>query len=754
MDANNLEPNASNEPKSNELARAMPGLPAALPRRIINVTPQAPAPPALSATPDAMSLLRALRRRWFLAGAVGCLAAVVTVAAAWYVLPPKFIASATIMISSRQQNGLDRTPDRQEHWTAIKTSADRIRSKDIILKMLNTDGIRNLRSIRKHPDAVTALAWVEENLKVEFKENSELINIMLSGEDPDDLRAIVSALTRSFMDVVTKEDKRVKADRLQRYERMQAEAKEKLREKVADKEGLVKLNNGKSAQAMLSEQQTARHRLDRAQEILSLHQFDLDKKNARLAVMQTRKADVKKLADPEIALKDIIALDGEGNLKKESEKVLRLEHAIDILRKAGHREDDSFLVQNQRELDKVKKNVDKRVAEIRADLVARVRAKSEADIDAAILEIRTEITPLEAHVVKYQKDVDGLVKAAQDINFWTGKLTVVEAEIFQQEKAANDLFQAVERAKVEIDAEPRIVQIGDAEWQPRDVKKRILMLLFAPLLALCGAVMAVGWWEFSARRVQGADELAVGLSMRVVGAIPELPDPRRASNGANPEADEIYRHNLVESIDAIRTMLLRNAPTDDIRTVMVTSAVGGEGKTTLASNLAMSLARAGRKTLLMDCDLRRPTAHQLFEQTLQPGFSEVALREVELPDAVRPTTTDPNLYLLPAGHWDREVIQELAKTGITAIFEKLRQEFDFIIVDSHPVLPATDSLLIGQHVDAVIVSVMRDVSQMHHVHTACQQLSTLGIRVFGAVVNGVPVKVYDKGYQYTAQPVA
>jgi len=226
MDAHNLEPNASNErpdqPKPGELAHAAPGLPALLPRRIINVTPQAPIPPALSATPDAMSLLRALRRRWFLAGAVGCLAAVVTAAAAWYALPPKFLASAMIMISSRQQNGLDRAPDRQEHLTLLKTSADRIKSKDVIIRMLNADGVRNLRLIRKHPDAVSALAWVEENLKVEFKENSELINIMLSGEDPDDLRALVSALTRSFLDVVTKEDKRVKADRLQRYERQQA----------------------------------------------------------------------------------------------------------------------------------------------------------------------------------------------------------------------------------------------------------------------------------------------------------------------------------------------------------------------------------------------------------------------------------------------------------------------------------------------------------------------------------------------------
>jgi capsular exopolysaccharide synthesis family protein len=183
----------------------------------------------------------------------------------------------------------------------------------------------------------------------------------------------------------------------------------------------------------------------------------------------------------------------------------------------------------------------------------------------------------------------------------------------------------------------------------------------------------------------------------------------------------------------------------------VTSAVNGEGKTTLASNLAMSLARTGRKTLLIDCDLRRPAAHQMFEQPLQPGFSEVILNEVELPDAVRPTAADANLFLLPAGLWDRNVVQELAKTGVTSIFEKLRDEFDFIIVDSHPVLGATDSLLIAQYVDAVLVSLMRDVSQMHNVHAASQQLATLGIRVFGAVVSGMPVKTYGKT---CAAPVA
>jgi capsular exopolysaccharide synthesis family protein len=262
----------------------------------------------------------------------------------------------------------------------------------------------------------------------------------------------------------------------------------------------------------------------------------------------------------------------------------------------------------------------------------------------------------------------------------------------------------------------------------------------------------VAWLEFRARRIQSTEEVVLGLGMRVVGAVPTLPPQSRFRFIGVEDAVDLTGHNLVESIDGIRTMLLRNAAMEGTRVIMVTSAVSGEGKTTLASNLALSLARAGRRTLLVDCDLRRPSAHQLFEQTLQPGFSETLLREVDLADAIRPTTTDDNLRLLPAGQWDRQVIQELAKEGMEPLFDRLKEEFDFVVIDSHPVLPATDSLLIGQYVDAVIVSLMRDVSQAPRVYAACQRLATLGIRVFGAVVNGMPSEVYDNHYHYAAQP--
>jgi capsular exopolysaccharide synthesis family protein len=237
----------------------------------------------------------------------------------------------------------------------------------------------------------------------------------------------------------------------------------------------------------------------------------------------------------------------------------------------------------------------------------------------------------------------------------------------------------------------------------------------------------------------------------VVGAVPAVPGPALGRLVTTSDAQDEYESSLLESIDAIRTMLLRDASLETTRVLMVSSAVAGEGKTTLATNLATSLARAGRKTLLVDCDLRCPAAHQLFEQSLQPGVSEILLGEVDLVDAIRPTTAIDGLWLIPAGQWDREVIQALARGGAQEMFDRLREEFDFIVVDSHPVLPATDSLLVGQNVDAVILAVMKDVSQVPRVHAAGQRLTSLGIRVLGAVVNGMPSDVYENGYEYAGQ---
>jgi capsular exopolysaccharide synthesis family protein len=289
----------------------------------------------------------------------------------------------------------------------------------------------------------------------------------------------------------------------------------------------------------------------------------------------------------------------------------------------------------------------------------------------------------------------------------------------------------------------------EAGLQRKEIKRFLIMLVLGPLAAFGGVCLGFAWLEFRARRIHSADEVVTGLGMRVVGAVPALMAPPHWSE--DEAGDGIEDHALLESIDGIRTVLLKNASVEATRVIMVTSAVAGEGKTTLASHLATSLARAGRKTLLIDCDLRSPAVHQLFELPQQPGLSEVLLNEVHVAEATRSTTVD-GLWVIPAGQWDRSVMVALARNGVEEIFDKLKSEYDFIVIDSHPVLPANDSLLIGQHVDTVLLSVLRDVSQAPRVYTACQRLSTLGIRILGAVVNGMPHDDYYGGYHDVAQP--
>lgn len=714
-------------------------LPIPEPRKPAPALVHLPQPPALTATPDAVSLLKALKRRWLVASILGILAAAVVGVSAWMLISARFTAFALLQVSSKTSPLFDRGNSREDFLIMMKTTAARLKSRDVLMRTLSQEAVRDLGLIKKHPDTLSTLTWLEEVLKVEVQDNSELLTVSLTGEEPGDLQIIVNNMVKSFMTIVGNEEKARRNERLEKTRLLYTAGKEKLAEKINAKDNLLKSQGVKDPLAMINVLQNLQLELRQAQADGSHYRFDLERKNAQLANLQAAKKALDKQAAADILVKDL--QDYDQNLRKDVELMERKEKYIDLMLKEGHPPGDSNITNARQELARIKARVDDRTAKARAEIAAKIKQKQDADYELAIANVQAELVPLEKFVAETQGRIESLTKEMERVNVSTKRYDMLDGEITQEQRNVDRLFEVHKQAQMEVETEARITPIGEAELQNRDAKKRAVFLIMAPIGAFVLVLVAVAWWEFSARRIQEPDEVVMGLAMRVVGAVPEMPDPRRRL--ADPAAEALVRHNLIESIDAIRTMLLRNAGLENLRVIMVTSAVAGEGKTSLASNLAMSLARAGRKTLLIDCDLRRPSAHQLFEQPLQPGFSEVILNEVDLPDAVRPTT-DAHLFLLPAGLWDRNVVQELAKSGVTSIFEKLRHEFDFIIVDSHPVLGATDSLLIGQYVDAVLVSLMRDVSQMHNVHVACQQLATLGIRVFGAVVNGMPVRSYGK----------
>jgi capsular exopolysaccharide synthesis family protein len=710
-----------------------------------------PPPPALSSGPDAMSLLKALRRRWLLASGLGLLAALVALVAAWLVFPTRFIAFSTLQVSAKEQ----RVWDRPSGWvndlnTVMKTAATRFKSRDVILKALNKDEVRGLGIVRRFSNPIALIAWVEDELKVETQDNNELMTVQMTGADAEELVVLVNALSQSYLGIVNNREfdqRRVRAKTLQGH----ADGlKDRLNTKLTERQALTKGKGAPGSAEMMAMHQNLLMELTDQRRQLGDVEFKLEA--AKIKIETHKLTEKKPTAEdiPDIALKSFV--EGDLTLKPKLLQLQKLDYAVEYMVSKGHPDSDPSLRRARAALARLQKEVDDFREKLRAELLERATKDAKEKFDLVQEALHNELKPLEKQAKTLKDRVDFLMREAEGIGITTAKQAVLDVEIAQLEKQHDELLKQLQVLQVEIDSEPRVSLSQEAVWQVQNAKRRLILLALAPLAGLCGAAFGVAWWEFRKRRIHSTDEVALGLGMRVVGSVPHLPAAQGKQIPVIDSTEANYDHNLVESIDGIRTMLLHNASVESTQLVMVTSAVGGEGKTTLSSNLALSLARAGRRTLLVDCDLRRPAMHQLFEQTLQPGFSEVVLGEVELPDAVRPTTSDDNLWLLPAGQWDREVIAELAREHVGGVFERLKEEFDFIIIDSHPVLPATDSLLIGQHVDAVIVSLMRNVSQAPRVYSAYQRLATLGIRVFGAVVNGMPNEVYEHGYHY--QPAA
>src|SRR5207253_1189832 len=126
------------------------------------------------------------------------------------------------------------------------------------------------------------------------------------------------------------------------------------------------------------------------------------------------------------------------------------------------------------------------------------------------------------------------------------------------------------------------------------------------------ALFGVAFLEFRARKIGAADEVAHGLGLKVLGTAPAKPALSKKQAGHDSAIEQLWHHQLQESMDAIRTVILHQARSEALHVIMITSANGGEGKTTLATQLAASLSRAWKRTLVIDGDLRHPGAHTVF----------------------------------------------------------------------------------------------------------------------------------------------
>jgi capsular exopolysaccharide synthesis family protein len=715
----------------------------------VPVPPPTPTAPGLSATPDVFSLLIALRRRWISAVLLGGTLAAIAAVTVWFVLMPRNVAFTRLQIAAFQAPILgNHAPVVNDFKTYMQTAANQITSRPVIMAALKRDEVKRLGLAPEEMDPLQ----IEDDLKTEFKEYSEYLTLMYSHTDPKVAVTLTNAIKDSYLDEVVYAEQKRRTARVTELEKLYNEKLDALKNK---KESLKKLADDLGAkdpavwQAQRLEnanalrdakQQQIQVGFKLVESRAALEAFEEEMKNRKDTTGPSKPRDKKQMiAD---ALEEALNQDREAADIREH--IRKCESEIESLHSKGYSDDyisvkvmNTRIAMYEKQLGKRKKAlvalVERRLPQIQT-VVSKDPTVIQTQLKKQVDELKKLDATLQANVKLYSEQA-----AKQPV--WAIQYEQMAADIREEEKIVANIRTSLEQERVELQAASRIVAHYPADLMKKETKKQLLASAVAPMAVLFGVCMGLSLLEYRKRRVRNASEISRGLGIRVVGAVPRVRHLERLLGSENEL--ELAGTPVLESIDAIRTRLLHDANTRSTRLVMVTSAAAGEGKTTLAGHLASSLARAGRKTLLLDGDLRRPSLHELYEVPLSPGFSEVLLGEVELADAARETHQD-NLSVIPAGQWDREVLLALARDGLEGVFEKLTDEFDFVIIDSHPVLAATDSLLIGRQVDAVILSILGDVSQMPRVYAAQQELTVLGVRVLGAVVNGTdPEEVFS-----------
>jgi polysaccharide biosynthesis transport protein len=302
---------------------------------------------------------------------------------------------------------------------------------------------------------------------------------------------------------------------------------------------------------------------------------------------------------------------------------------------------------------------------------------------------------------------------------------------------------------------------GAAKVRPRPKRNAILGFLFGAVVGLALAFLA----EALDRRVRDEHEIDAALGLPLLARIPAPPRALQKSNDLvmlrEPSGAQ------AETFRKLRTSIEFVNPAGSAKKIMVTSAMEQEGKSTTIANLAVALARGGRRVAVVDLDLRRPYLSSLFHVGGRPGITDVALKHATLPDALRSiglvgglqemasmngqsaqngrSAPEGQLQLLPAGTLPPSAGEMLQDPRLLGVLDDLSDRFDLVLIDAPPLLAFGDTMTLSSHVDAIFAITRMSRVQRPILHEFARQLRSCKAKLLGYVLTGVE---HSESYRY------
>lgn len=712
-------------------------------------------PPKISSRPDGMTprtnargreltalgILTALRRRWVPALVLAIPAALLAFAIVWEMVPAKYESSAILKIQQYEQiivfeNAKQRST---EFLTYRDTQKGFIKSRGVLTAALRDPKVAECRTMRTvgHP-----VEWLMKELKVDEQISPEFLKISLQGEYPEDLALVVNAVKESYLNEVVYNERNKRIENLRKAEESHRDVDQRVRAAQTNIERLATHLGSVDPKLLIHDQ-------GRIQQKIS----DLDKELREL--------------NGAIQAEEALQAQGlSGGLSGTDPDLLSIRNGV----RSGTSPGTTGTVDLRGELPVLHLKIAQFEANTRnpnhPDLLAwRAREKlllgmlGGGSVPGA--NGTASAAPFSRVIyLKKLRDAVAVEIAAQEKLFNEKNLQMIDLEREQREidpdvKMRESLAQQIREQEVELNAPDRISSVQEANIpEEREIKKKTQLSTMAGFGVLGCIVCGFTLFEWFSYRIGAATDISSEVGLRLIGTIPS-PD-RGGLLGLGILAGKVdydeWNRAVTESMDVVRTFLMRHIDPARPASILIVGASANEGKTTVSCQLAASLARTGKRVALIDCDLRRPSAHLMVGGKQGPGISELLRGDATIDD-IRQQTQAPGLTFIGAGIVDQRVLQLLSIDGGRGLIQQLKSRFDFVVIDTSPLLFVAEPSMLAQNADIVLLATRKDYSRVQYVTQARDSLRSLQIPLLGAIMVGADSDFQRQTYGYQQEVV-
>lgn len=403
-------------------------------------------------------------------------------------------------------------------------------------------------------------------------------------------------------------------------------------------------------------------------------------------------------------------------------------------------------------LEKRKKNVEAFLA--KRDKRTPNSGPSSEPLEVYLEVIKTELSANDA-TIKYLQDIINQDRiAVQSLEAFAVDEKVLTSE---RERLAKN-FDNLQDRKFALDASREAQLFSASVITPAAAGGKISPILVTTL-ALSGFLgLVLGGFmsylaEISDKSFRSIEEVRQRLGFPVIGQVPPLPPFEPSVIEQNPLDPMLVVHHSPKSIHSeayrgVRTSIYFSTRGKGHQVIQVTSPNPGDGKSTLTANLATSIAQSGRKVILIDADFRKPRVHKIFGLgNAEVGLASVIAGEAQLESAIYSCEV-PGLSILPCGPRPANPADLLTSALFGEILEEIKKDYDFVLIDTPPLLAVSDPSVVVPRVDGVILTIRMVKNSRPMAEQASERLSILGANVLGVVVNGMDEGRSGYGYGY------